>query len=84
MVGPRAGLSGVWAPVPAGPGAGGVLSGRLAGHRHRSVECHWPVVGPVQGFLEFGLRSQLGLALAVSYPAVWLGISGAWWKVIGL
>ena len=27
---------------------------------------------------------QLGFVLSVFYIAVWLGIGGAWWKVIGL
>jgi len=27
---------------------------------------------------------QLGLILSFFYIAVWLGIGGAWWKVIGL
>lgn len=36
------------------------------------------------GYVSQAKWYQLGLLLSVFYLAVWLGVGGAWWKVIGL
>ena len=36
------------------------------------------------GYVSQAKWYQLGLLLSFFYLAVWLGIGGAWWKVIGL
>ncbi len=36
------------------------------------------------GYVPQGKWYQLGAILSVFYITVWLGVGGAWWKVIGL
>ena len=67
--------------VPCGPAA----QGRTGGCCHYDAlslthtHTHTHATPPTQGdWLKFGFL------LSVYYLTVWLGIGGAWWKVIGL